>query len=507
MRLAFVAEFAALLLVNPLAMTVVATAAAVAGAMIDLPRAQRTRRLIVNVAIAIAATQAAGFAYGQYVGLEALATWPLRAIPLAAAVVAYSVVMAVSADVVVPFCAGRPIPRSWLMGVFSECQRHVIGASVAIAFVELVDRRSWAILAVVAVPMFFAGRAYGDYVDWIDGKRRRRQIMESLAYGVCVVDKDGRVTLWNDAVAALLNCPQEHAVGRFLFDVVPVLGKTDVSQAVNDILGRGVRAPKATANLERSVSMGTRTLRVKVVPDVDGATLVWHDTTEETGAERRLKRNAERFALTAEGANDGLWELDLRTHEFYASARWRTMLGLPPREDSGPRGDWFDRVHPDDLTSLNEALDAHLKGQTTHFQHEHRLLHEDGTYQRFLCRGVAVYGPSGRPARVAGSLTDLHGPIAQDRIRSMQYSDPLTGLCNRTVFVEQLGRRLAAYKQRRGGMFAGLYLDLDRFKVVNDSLGHFVGDELITPCRDVSKSACAPATRSPGWAATSSRFC
>ena len=221
-------------------------------------------------------------------------------------------------------------------------------------------------------------------------------------------------------------------------------------------------------------------LRVRVVPDVGGATLLWHDTTEEAGAERRLIRNAERFALTAEGANDGLWELDLRTKEFYASARWRAMLGLPPREDSGPRGDWFNRVHPDDLVSLNEALDAHLTGQTAHFQHEHRLLHEDGTYQRFLCRGVAEYGSSGRPARVAGSLTDLHGPIAQERIRSMQYTDPLTGLCNRTVFVEGLGRRLADYKQHRAGMFASMYLDLDRFKVVNDSLGHLVGDELIT---------------------------
>jgi diguanylate cyclase (GGDEF)-like protein len=481
LRLAFVAEFAALLLVGPLAMTIVATLAAMAEGLADSSASHRIRGLLVNVATAIMATQAAGFAYATLSGIPDLFTaWPLRAIPLAAAVVAYGFMKAVPANFVVPFCIGTPIDRSWMIRALGECQHYVVGASVAAALAELIDGHRWAVLAVVAVPLWFAGRAYGDYDEWLDGKHRRRRAMESLDYGVCAVDNDCRVTLWNVAMAALANCPADVAVGRPLLDVVPALAKTDVPRAMNEILGRGDRAPSAAPNLEVSAAIGAKTLRVRVVPDVGGATLLWRDATEEAGAERRLIRNAERFALTAEGANDGLWELDLRTKEFYASARWHAMLGLPPREGSGPRGDWFNRVHPDDLVPLNEALDAHLKGESAHFQHEHRLRHENGTYQRFLCRGVAVYGPSGRPARVAGSLTDLHGPIAQERIRSMQHTDPLTGLCNRTVFVEGLGRRLADYKQRRGGMFASMYLDLDRFKVVNDSLGHLVGDELIT---------------------------
>ena len=144
--------------------------------------------------------------------------------------------------------------------------------------------------------------------------------------------------------------------------------------------------------------------------------------------------------------------------------------------------EWIDRVHADDIAPLKEALEAHLAGKTDHFQHEHRIRHEDGTYRRFLCRGVAVRGAGRRAVRIAGSLTDTtERAVAQERLHSAGFLDPLTGLCNRAVFVEGLGRRLDEFKeQRAGSRFAVLYLDLDRFKVVNDSLGHLVGDELLT---------------------------
>ncbi len=99
-----------------------------------------------------------------------------------------------------------------------------------------------------------------------------------------------------------------------------------------------------------------------------------------------------------------------------------------------------------------------------------------------MCRGVAVRGAGRRPARIAGSLTETtERVIVQERLGGAGFLDPLTGLCNRAVFVEGLGRRLEEFKKRpAGSRFAALYLDLDRFKVVNDSLGHLVGDELLT---------------------------
>ena len=295
-----------------------------------------------------------------------------------------------------------------------------------------------------------------------------------------VVDSNGRITLWNDALERIMDCPRQRALGRSLLAAVPALGKTELPRAISEALTN--RSPRTLAHLGLPPEAGARILQVRILPVVGGVTLLWQDVTERTRAEHALKRSEERLALAAEGANDGLWEWDLRSQEFYFSGRWKAMMGLSAPAGIGRAEEWMDRVHADDIVALKEALEAHLSGKTDHFQHEHRIRHEDGTYRRFLCRGVAVRGAARRSARIAGSLTDTTDrAIAQERLHSAGFLDPLTGLCNRAVFVQGLGRRLEEFKERPGGSrFAALYLDLDRFKVVNDSLGHLVGDELLT---------------------------
>jgi diguanylate cyclase (GGDEF)-like protein len=157
------------------------------------------------------------------------------------------------------------------------------------------------------------------------------------------------------------------------------------------------------------------------------------------------------------------------------------MLGLPADAAIARPEDWLGRVHQDDVSSLKTTLEAHFAGNTEIFQHEHRIRHEDGSYRRFLCRGQAVKGAGRRRDRIAGSFTDTTDQaIAEERLRTVGFLDPLTGLVNRGIFVEGLGRRLDEFASSRvNNSFAVLYLDLDRFKIVNDSLGHLVGDELL----------------------------
>ena len=479
MRPSFVIEFTSLLLFGPGPTMAVAVAGAVAQQLVASERPYPYRRTLLNAATVVAATQAAGLAHQALGGTMGHFVWPSQGVPIAAAVVAYYVVKSASVDVIAPLFARRPVHPSWLANVLRECPLYFVGAGLAVGLVQVIGERLWEVVPVAAVPVYFAYRAYRDYVGRLEDERRRREVIESLDQGMAVVDATGRVTLWNDALERILGCPRERALGRSLAGAVPAFGNTELARAISDALKD--RSPRTLSHVGLPSAAGARILEVKVLPVAEGLTLLCHDVTDRTRAEHALKRNEERLALAAEGAHDGLWEWDLRTQEFYFSRRWRAMIGLPEAAGTGRPEEWLERVHADDMVALKDALKAHLSGTTEHFQHEHRIRHEDGTYRWFLCRGVAVRGAGQRPVRIAGSLTDTTDrAIAQERLRSAGFLDPLTGLRNRADFVEGLGRRLEEFKQRRSsGRFAVLYLDLDRFKVVNDSLGHLVGDELL----------------------------
>jgi PAS domain S-box-containing protein len=186
-------------------------------------------------------------------------------------------------------------------------------------------------------------------------------------------------------------------------------------------------------------------------------------------AEAALQESEERYALAVRGANDGLWDWNLRTNDIYLSPRWKQMLGIPDDTVTNLPSEWFGRVHLEDLDGLTAEVNDHLEGRTPQLENQHRMLHADGAYRWMLCRGVAVRDSNGKAYRMAGSQTD----ITEGKV-----SDPLTGLPNRILFLDRLGRSIERGK-RHGEAFAVLFLDLDRFKLINDSLGHQVGDRLL----------------------------
>jgi PAS domain S-box-containing protein len=253
----------------------------------------------------------------------------------------------------------------------------------------------WDLAALVAAALVCAYWIYADYMHRVEEAHRRREVLEYLDQGMSVLDGNGRITLWNDALERMLQRPQSAALGRLLTDLIPALARTDLPRAIKETIddreGRILNHLRLTAGTE------TRIVQVKILPVSGGVSLLWHDVTERAQAEREILQRGERLALAAEGANDGLWQLNLQTREFYVSSRWRAMIGLPPHAAIGGPGEWLDRVHPEDIASLNAALDAHLAGATQVFHHEHRIRHEDGGYRRFLCRGVAVRGAGKKP--------------------------------------------------------------------------------------------------------------
>jgi diguanylate cyclase (GGDEF)-like protein/PAS domain S-box-containing protein len=478
-RPTFVVDLTALLLLGTGAAVIVSAACTVTRLLGELPGRSRPAEMLLPATAPLLALEAAAFTHLALGGTIGSFAWPWQAVPIAAAVLAYCLVLSAVSEIALPLLSSRPLTRNWPAVILAGCPSYLTAAGLAVAGVELIERRLWTVGLVAIVPVYFVYRAYSDHRDNREQEHRCHDALASLDHGVSMVDEAGIVTLWNHALERLLGCAADRALGQPLWSAVPVLAETELPRALHE--AARTQKPVRLPNLGLPGAGGTRMVDLRILPGPRGMTMQWRDVTATWRAEHQLKRTEERFAQIADAANDGLWEWDLRRDELYTSARWRALVGMGGRAGVCRPQEWLDRVHADDIGGLKAALDAHLSGSTDSFQHEHRVRVDGTIYRLFQCRAVAVRGPNQRPVRLAGSLTDVtERALVQEQLRSVGTHDPLTGLCNRAVFVEQLGRRLDDLKARRGGRFATLYLDLDRFKVVNDSLGHLVGDQLLT---------------------------
>ncbi len=217
------------------------------------------------------------------------------------------------------------------------------------------------------------------------------------------------------------------------------------------------------------------------------------EISERQRAEDALRESEERYALAVRAANDGLWDWNLRQNQIYFSPRWKHMLGYSGKEIGDNPNEWFSRVHPDDIQQLKTNITAHIKGLSAHFECEYRIKHSNGTYRWMLSRGMAVIGADKTASRLAGSQTDITlRKDAEEQLLHDAFHDSLTELPNRALFIDRLKHVIERSRRDNSRLYAVIFLDLDRFKDVNDSLGHLTGDQLLVATGNLLKSIFRP---------------
>lgn len=201
---------------------------------------------------------------------------------------------------------------------------------------------------------------------------------------------------------------------------------------------------------------------------------------EKRQGEERLRTSEERLALALESGTDGVWDWRTNPEDLWFSESLLSMLGFGSDEIAVSVETWVSLIHPEDRETATRQFYAHLKGLIPLFECEHRLRKKDGCYAWVLARGRVVSRDAvGRALRVIGTHIDITArKEGEERLAHLASHDVLTDLPNRLLFRQRLDETLAKVSEGRGAC-ALLYLDLDRFKTVNDTLGHLAGDTLL----------------------------
>ncbi len=325
-----------------------------------------------------------------------------------------------------------------------------------------------------------------------ESKEQLRLIIDNLAEGLIVVKPDGQSLHWNRAAIELhgyseqdermgtlqeiikdykLLTPEGHVLPEDMWPIPRLLGEGSLRDF--DVILCNIRQ-----GWQRDVRYGGVLVR-----DADGHTLMGlltiTDMTEHRRAERARADAERRLLLAVDIAHLGFWEWTLVDDSVYISPQWKQLLGYADLEIQGNINEWIKRLHPADSEMAQAEIRQFLAQPKGVMQSEYRMLHKDGSYRSMLSRAIADIDEEGKTIRLIGTMLDVtEQKLVEQRVREAAQHDPLTGLPNRALIFEYASHLVAAAsrKHSRGAM---LFIDLDRFKPVNDLYGHEIGDALL----------------------------
>lgn len=299
-------------------------------------------------------------------------------------------------------------------------------------------------------------------------------VLESVSDAFVAIDRNWRITFVNSKAAQECGKPKERLIGQdprriYAIDPAsPILGMFDDAMS-----------ERKARHMEYRHDPTGRWWEVRAFPSPEGLVIFSTDITERKRSEERLQEAQERLRTAAEIARLGFCEWSLDTDQIRFSREWKKQLGYGAVELPDRLDEWTSRLHPEDRDGVLEAIARIRTAATSEHEMEYRLRHRDGTYRWIGAR----FRPRVNERGVLDRLVVTHLDVteqkdAEQRTRLIAQHDPLTGIPNRALLCE-LAHHMIAGARRSGGKLAVFFFDLDRFKPINDTYGHPVGDRVL----------------------------
>ena len=209
--------------------------------------------------------------------------------------------------------------------------------------------------------------------------------------------------------------------------------------------------------------------------------------------EKALRISEERYEMVTHATQEGIWDYNNSSDTIYCSERFQSITGHHCKHFTASPEIFYRIIHPDDQIRVKSMYVDFLKSDGTVITIEHRIVKPDGSivYIRNNCR--AVRNRAGKVIRMVGSIQDISAQKeAEQRLHHDASHDPLTGLHNRTWMIKRIDREMRNVHDGQHTNFAVLFIDLDNFKTLNDTLGHGIGDLLLIKVAERIESCLRP---------------